>query len=1364
MKSADIFTELYDSVFYEVSGADFNCNPAIMFCVCPRSTLAATILDIMRYQLANLHNDNDEKGTGAKMRSLYTINCDMKRTYTMCIHKRTEASLRYYNIDTYDPALTNDETCYAGDHDAILLQIGSKTEYRCCEWLFNHYMTTYFNKHPVYGNANVIVTGRFNFHTFWNESSFVSARSLLQNYYIQNGLVYLDVFLECNNNLRAHASAAEQNIVRYFYDRMGKGHKMFTRYLSTQSPLDIQDATTAPTALLPTTGSVSGDDDDNNSDNGDDDDDVDDSFSVTTDTTTTENRQYRRRVVGNKGDESACLFDELYWRDKKAQIIVLDKTIYKDVYLRECTLDWEMEYVASFPFSEFRRTTLDFMATVSCEMINIDDTKNKLYLSFSEQLAGTFNRIPLVGLYDKRLWTTIVHRGCIFALGVSRKLSADTDFKVREDNRRHGRHRAVAGLSPGAGVSAFKGPTHRNGVFQPTVGLSATPLSGQLAPATTSSNNDSTHTPVDNIATPSTSSSSSGAASTSTNGRVPFCGGTKYDTCLIRFDHKWPVFRALKHSFIRNKIKSTSMKRNPGRSPRQLRPDSLGTVCNMFTGVITGAGRRFMFTENTRVSFGFDAKTMALVLKQLVSLVSHASHTGAVNNNDDHHVEDGVVVVKLIFNDKYVYKCRVRLYNDDDDGRGEKEGPHRLAGWFYANLWLPIKRLYPYVELYVLENVYVPRQYFIVAYTHNGIAMMNVPVEHLPKLLFGDTHFAIATQTIAVSRCAAVFNDVDTDNNFNINLSRRELESFIAATWKLFLNNTITVLGQEARGYMDSFFGFHKLGSQTQQQQQLPLYKRRPEDYINQLRRDRSTARSHLTTYTNDILLQWTSRYMGTWPKSALANTVAVNLNYSNQKKVNCGMNGLKTTIVSSRYIDVSRLVNTNITFVTQPLTETRRGIDYETNLDIRFKSALVTGSLPDFQRENAYVLKTGLAAFGMLNVADAIIINSRLNLNVIVMYKIMANITVSIKMTSVVGNRTLDELVRRHVHVRLPQRVESRTFAAAQTNHIPLVCTTMAATDGTRENIYVPICEVFCSYPGLEIRVDAYPKYIVDCFDSGKRYMLYRLYNDTYLIDPMRGGQNANVLQHDVSTTVDKGDHSLSSPPRSVTYKITMEFYTLTDFAPKASNIWGMKGMVVARDLSAYFERPEDEPDIVFNTTNIISRHCSGLYHTMRQNFGRVVKMTNGQSLLIGFAPLMPMGVFLRGSAAPMKLDIQTQNSILAAQMPRLYTAIRADDIDNPRGRALPPNASRVLSLYPCADADIRLQIKQGRPVDQSVPGEGGDERETKNSLMTYGTQTDLKIFEDIEQEYKTILSLKRSRATAQRIGNRASAKKPRV
>lgn len=1311
----------YDGIFYPKFNDSFVMNRRLVFMACPHSTLGKIVWEHMLITF----NKNGNRLTHSDG-TIYDTIVNRKLTLTTCIHVYDDQE------DDASRTISFDN----GDHDALLLMIGSQTEYRCIKWLFFYFLKTFFLTSPIYRRK---AKQSLKWSSFWEDNCRLqNERKRMEYVYITNGIFYIDVFLECNNNLRIHPSTAEQNVVRYHYDREGKGYKLFTKYIGWSRGRS-EDATEAT-------------------------DDATGTATEGTAATTATADEVNDEADNTRGDESWCVFDRLYWRDDKAIVRRFNSEIYEDYKSKFLDLE-ERVLIALLPLSPFVKCMIDVMITISCQMVNIDDQKNKQYLSFCEQFVGALNRIILIDEYVHKFWKLVVHTGCIFSLGISRKLSSDNEAKKLEDHKSRARQRAIN--TPGSGINV--GGSGTAGDICSTPSTLKQSIKGYKLAFGIQNNG------VENSSGSKTPNTNAGGNNKRKDTkRLSFLETSTYDTCMISLVYSWVIFKKLKNAFIRNMIKSSGCqngsKKVPSRSPRTLHSDSIGFICNFFTGVITGAGKRFMFNKDVVISFGFTNPKIRVVQKFLLeNLFTPFKMESWPTTYDKNNRQVRIIV---LFNDKLI--AHIEPPPDivlDSEEVGKRDGKDeallirkrianqtKLFDWYFNAIFRKTKETFPFVEMYFREAIYKSVcSHFLFIYTHNGTAMIK---------LEGRSKFEELTKGIKWKR-----NNHDDeedsggggDDDDDYFLSRSELENCVSVYWRFHNEKAIQLATgsnideSEGGGSRDTIFeNLYPIDSFFINNPKMPdgptsasddeTLKNSKQFTLNELRHARLDASNSLIKTVNAIIVTFWTKHFDACPKSELVSSMVYNENYSNQKKLNCGVNGVKTTSVSVKYLEITRLTNVNCVYFTQPGKEVRENLTQLQNSLLLRESAMVADQMPKFLKDNTYILRTALAAPGMYNVADAIIINEKLNLNVLVYFKTNVKFKLELKDPSILNRNGFDlvSFLNRHVQISLSKVVKSRSFDEAQSDHIPVPFTRVYAPRNG-DSLLVGICDLFINKDVIKVIFETYPKYWIETYDDGRRISIFKEYNDKCLRE--KPGE-ANLLRYDVETyhVYDNNfdDTSINKrgnyyAPNQVHHRVCLEFYTTSKCTSKASTPYGTKGILIEKNFSDYFDDPTKEPDVMFNPCNIISRNCTGLFYGMRQYFGSVSQIKDNERVLVGRSPLMFLGLQLKPSTAPMKFDINTQITLFGKQLPLSYTGARVDDLDNNQAVSLPPNAGKVLKLFKPTNADVRVRINKGHIKE--------DERSIIVNSFQFGDQATLDEIRHIEKEYEELLKNKNNK-----------------
>ncbi|KAL1460455.1 hypothetical protein WDU94_012437 [Cyamophila willieti] len=1145
--------------------------------------------------------------------SVYNEFVSARFTYSMCVCAPT----------TNPPA-----TCLV--HDAVLVMIGSRLEKRLLETFFVEYITRKAQADMVVTMilAQWPVKDLFR-RLFIAPLVACRIRTVLRGCYITNGVVYYGMFREINNNLKCHSIVSTENVIMFYYENnRGGAHKIFTKYApNTESLVSYYQTIAADTRP---------------------------SCAIDWDAFMAHRAYIENELHFNnpkcQGDESKCVFGQLYWRDSKGHVLAVTREVFDTLYTTRCLdqrndlsdpsnsisgVDYERNY------ERWRKRTFEYCLSTSVQMVHVDDVKNKAYVAYSDALAQMLDKEPVHT--NPLFWKSVVQRGLILS-SMSKTLSAEADpLTKRQTYNRADRQTFVnskcnnlssssssggagGGSRPGGGGSAFgKRCEDRGG--SPTISV-PTIKKDSVVQIIADSNQSILNTIL-------------------------------HATSLVRYNIA---------GFQRSKQKSSSnvhvVKKNP--------TDSFGYTDNVNTGIMAAAGKRSFLTSKCIRSYGFVGNHYEHKLRAARVLDS----IPCVNNCGGSELLGTYTTVHFLVNNRLLKRTVTLthfLSTPDDDVIGTP-----LARWFAYTVLIPVKRVVPYAEVQLIPNVVDTNgdHLFVNILFTNGVLELQLPMKDFfcSWLDVGDGDCLLLSSSSSSS----------SSSEETIALSRFELESLV---WV-------------SRAHLMSQFFDSKLVDQGRD-----LYS------LDKLRCTLQETRAQVVLLTNKLVLDYYDRRYGTFPKSALINDMFTPTTlYNDSKRSQCGANCSKTAAASIDHLDTSRLLNAVLQFFTAPNYVCRTTTTTTTTTTTRssgLDTALMRTSLPPFSRENFYLLKCGFGNVNGLNVEDAIVINRRVDLNLHALFKIIVRIKISVASEH---RHFLDS----NMSVTLPRWVQSRAFDPSWSRAPPKQYTGGLFTIIKRDRLtrkplvlLVPVAEIFCDRQDyVEIVFDQYPKYIVERYGGpdGTRYQIYKMFDDVFLLDIVHGyelsrgaqmtsdlGDRIQLLRHDDTviqqqTTQTNGTNCAGGGGLDVfQHVIRLEFVTrMPHFdGMKLGNEWAEKGMCVVRDLSQFFSRPEDEPDVVFNITSVVSRATSGQYFNMMKNMGRFVVTADGHRMFVGHVPCFQMITYIASLMSTIRACVPLQYALLANKLVVSYQQLRSNDIMNQTGRVMPPNVEKIFKLY---------------------------------------------------------------------------------
>lgn len=439
--------------------------------------------------------------------------------------------------------------------------------------------------------------------------------------FIVNGRINYSVMREVNKNLRCHTLLTEENVISFIYERLsGAGHKMFIRYSPKLDEI-VQDECKLDT--------------------------------------TAEAAKFR-------GDESWCEYGTLYWRNSSGVVSELDRNVFENIYLAKCA---EPEFERQY--ESFIHHTYAYMLSTSMDMVNIDDFKNKILVSYTDALASMFDK-STDSLYNPSIWKHIVHRGLLMDC-ISKTISSEADpLFCRQMNKRSDRQNLLNNMRE-----------EKTGACRNTI-----------------------------------SSSSSGRHLGSSGGdKVNWrCTENSY-SLLSPVIHSVTLIRYMSVAFQRSKQKKSKRRH----TTRVVPNDALGYICNVNTGSMTSAGKKLYPTSDCVRSSGFlnsNYSTSAkLTLCQIVSQLCCGDAAGKNNNNNNNNN----VTVHFFWNNKPLETSHFVAHFD--------RTAVDVYTWFLYNVWYPVKQsaASEFVEILLVDNVLKENSFYVNASGIDGVLMLRVP-------------------------------------------------------------------------------------------------------------------------------------------------------------------------------------------------------------------------------------------------------------------------------------------------------------------------------------------------------------------------------------------------------------------------------------------------------------------------------------------------------------------------------------------------------------------------------------------------------------------------------------------------------------
>lgn len=1340
--TAELVKAIYDSTFD--GSVTFRANGRLDFDQCVESKTFAFLTAItnklwsklvqralllggdLQYALDEHCSDSD----WSVYNELVTFRC----TYAMCIKKGGECVI----------------------HDAVLVMIGSEKERQLLRRWFESYLENKLVVDYVFRSLWVekdllgFVSGdkKINWlfeRLFEAPAAARSIRAHLAGCYITNGVVYYGMFREINNNLRCHVIVPTENIIIYFYENnRGGGHKVFTKFAPSADSIIEYKRTNSTHHKVDTDNGVNNKIKKEEEEKKGDDVEKVDWNKVSRCAAEAENIAH---FTNSKwpGDESKCKFGQLYWRDSTGRVSTVTETTFEALYTTRCldqtgdvsNLDasvTRVEYERDYP--RWRSKTFEYCLSTSVQGVHVDDLKNKIKIHYPDPIAQMLDKEPVHT--NPMYWVMTVHRGLVMS-SMSRTLTIEADsITKRQQDKRSDRQfnvnskcqnnssvlksnssRNGVGINAGGGVGGIK--RRRINKTKPIAAKknkkSPTAIGGgdddeeekeDCGSGSKPSVDDTNHNDdeINNTTTTAAQTTSipkkkkdSVLADTNSNNSI-------LNTIL----HAIPLVKYNIAGFQRSKQKNSSNVHMVKKIPS----DSYGYVDNVNTGIMAAAGKRSFLTRKCIRSYGFNGnhyRTKELTgdfirnFPEKFSLITvrppPTMTTSSESKNFAATATTTTYRISLLLNNRLLTKIVEVVVDEERDELA-------FSRWFFYSLFLPLKRIVPLVECQLIHNVVDGRgataanvySLFVNILFTNGVLQLQLPVRNFFSLLWN-------ANGAATSSAANILN-----NDEIIAVSRFELESLVWFSNGAYLretnanNNRLVDQGRDLLS-------------------------------LDSVRSSMHRIRSCVVADTNKLILDFYDRVHRTFPKSALIEDMfCPHMNYNESKRSQCGANCSKTMSGSIDYLDTSRLLNSVLQFFTAPDQVERFGVA-PTPLE-----SLMRTTLQPFARTNFYLLKCCFGNVEGLNVEDAIVVNSRLNLNIHALMKI----TVRVKFTAADRYK---HFLDTNTSVVLPRIVESRAFDVSWSKGVPKTYTgglfNVIKRDPVSRRplvVLVPVAEIYCDKQEfVDITFDQYPKYIVERYgtNNAARYQIYKMFDDVFLLDIVHRietsgggpggdgnycdlGNQVQLLRHDDTVIHNSGVITPPSPPSRVekasmthtaaaltvvNHVIRLEFVVRVPHfdGMKFGNEWAEKGMCVVKDLSTYFERPEEEPDIVFNITSVLSRATSGQYFNMLRNNGKFVRTKSGQLVFVGHAQCFPMNTYISSLMSTIRACVPFQYALLAQQLCVSYQQLRANDIMNPTGRVVPPNVENIFKLYSPLGCNIEWIVdNRGRVQNPSI------------------------------------------------------------